>query len=433
MSADVKHLKPASRYALRVRAHNSIGGSSCGELLTVSTSAAAPCPPSALMATALSSQVMQLGWQPPLEDNGAAVIAYQLEMAATAASVPVASSSWSKVWQGPGSVLHHQVDKLQPGRSYSWRARALNSCGAGPWCEVVRASTLPAEPGPLGRPAVVKREATSVRVKWSIPLEDNGASITNFLLQLRMLHHLQHDGSPVSSSNGQLTWQLVYSGSDTQHKVSGLQPGCCYELRVAAVNSVGAGPWSDSSSVVTQLRPPPPPGHLSAVLEGGAPEVQGPAAVLSPVLLVSWVPAAAGTDCAEAVSYEVEASPASAGNAAPVVKATAKLTTSSIAGLQPGVAYNVRVRSVGAEGTGHSSWSSAETVLVPALSPAAASDDGRESLGGSSVIGAIVIPTEAAGALVLVLVLTSMLCACWCRPCHETSPGRPDAVCAAYP
>lgn len=368
-AADVKHLKPASRYALKVRAHNSIGGSSWGEALTVTTSPAAPCQPCSLTPTPLSCSCMQLRWAPPQEDNGAPVSSYQVEVAdgKAAAGAAGSSSSWSKVWQGSG--LEFQHEGLLPGRTYSWRVRAINSCGAGSWCEAVKGTTLPAEPGAPGKPVFSQRTATSVKVKWGIPHEEHGAAVTHYLLQVRPQEQEQHE------------WQQVYKGAEAGHRVTGLHPGRSYEVRVAAVNSVGAGPWSESSGVELLLRPPPPPASLTAELQDAT---DAAAAAAVPRLLVSWPAAEAAVDCADAVAYDVEATPA-AGSSGTAVKATvAKQTSSSINGLQPGAAYNVRVRSVGKDGAGHSSWSAAVQVAVPALPAAPSEGDACDSPGTSA-------------------------------------------------
>jgi hypothetical protein len=370
---------------LRVRAHNSIGGSNWGEAFTATTSPAAPNQPASLTATAVSSSAILLRWSAPLEDNGAAVTSYQLEMAAAGSS---SSSSWSKVYQG-SSLEHQHSSGLLPGRSYSWRLRAFNSCGAGAWSEPVKGSTLPAEPAAPAKPAFSQKTATSVKVKWGLPQEENGSAVTTYVLQLRQLaagpdaqqqQQQQQHGEDDAPQQQQQQWQQAYRGPELSQKVTGLQPGSSYEVRVAAENAVGLGPWSDCSSVEVLKRPPPPPASLSAELEGGADAVA--AGSVPACLLVSWPAAEAAADSADAVGYEVEAAPAAAGSSHAVLRSNvAKQTSTSISsGLQLGVTYNVRVRSVGAAGTGHSSWSAAVAVSMPAAPAAPASEaDASES------------------------------------------------------
>jgi hypothetical protein len=187
----------------------------------------------------------------------------------------------------------------------------------------------------------------------------------------------QHTASGAPQQQQQQQWHQAYRGPELSQKVTGLQPGSSYEVRVAAENAVGLGPWSDTSSVEVLKRPPPPPASIIAELEGGADAVA--AGSMPACLLVSWPAAEAAADSADAVGYEVEAAPALGSSHAVLRSNVAKQTSTSISsGLQLGVTYNVRVRSVGAAGTGHSSWSAAVAVVMPAA-PAAPVSEGDAS------------------------------------------------------
>ena len=63
------------------------------------------------------------------------------------------------------------------------------------------------------------------------------------------------------------SWQQVYAGSNTSHKVTNLAPGHSYDFRVAAGNAVGCSSWSSVASVCTHLQPPLPPATVSAQLQ----------------------------------------------------------------------------------------------------------------------------------------------------------------------
>jgi surface protein len=80
---------------------------------------------------------------------------------------------------------------------------------------------------------------TQVSLTWNAPTYDNGASITDYTIQY--------------SSNSGSSWTTFSDtvSSSTSVIVTGLTNGLSYIFRVAAVNSVGTGAYSISSSAIT--------------------------------------------------------------------------------------------------------------------------------------------------------------------------------------
>lgn len=205
---------------------------------------------------------------------------------------------------------------------------------------------------------------TSVRIKWQGPLEDNGAPVGEFVLEM----------APAGGS-----FQPVYAGDSTGYRAQQLAPGTQYQFRVRAGNAVGLGPYSEVSSVSTTSAPPSPPTRVEAVLADSD-------AAAAPAVLVSWEPAPQGELQAACISYEIDAVPVpvgdasahghkSGGAAAEPKRQTcsAKVPQHTLTGLQPGATYTVRVRGIGADGAGHGDWSGVATVQLPAVEkPAAA-------------------------------------------------------------
>lgn len=371
LSAALKQLQPAHRYLLRVRAINEIGASQWSPTLAAQTAAAAPCQPMRLSAAAEgSSSSMAVSWQPPEVDNGAPVTAYHLEMQAIAG----AGGGWGSVWQG--GKLSHTVGGLLPGREYSWRVRAVNACGVGPWSEAVTAKTAPAVPGAPSKPSVSKVMATSAKVKWSIPLEDHGEKVEQYIVHLRQLRGgPAGDGSGSDGESGG-AWIEAYGGPRFDTTVTKLQPGSSYEVRVAAANKVGLGPWSPVVELATPLRPPPPPAELAAV----------PDEAQVGNVAVSWQQAEPGADSAAAVSVIVEAvGPGSKEAAGRATVHVADGSSAVLQGLRPGVTYQIRARSVGAGSTGHSAWCEVVSVSLPA--PLVSVDEGSGVEGVLAEVG----------------------------------------------
>ncbi|KAI8476074.1 MAG: fibronectin type III [Monoraphidium minutum] len=374
-ACDVRSLEPATAYVLRVRAHNLMGGSAWGEAATVTTAAAAPGPPASLAVAAAAAGELHVTWAPPLRGNGASIADYVLEMAPGGSgrggggsgkgggggkAAAAAAAAWTQVYKRPETAC--SVSGLLPGRTYQFRVRASSTQGLGQWCEAASGTTLPAEPSAPGRPVVAQRTATSLKARWALPADENGAPITGYVLQVRAAGSGGGGGG-----DGGGAFADAYVGVEMAARVAGLEAGTSYELRVAARNRVGQGPWSEVEAATTGLRPPPPPTGVTAEVDEGPPAS----------LRVTW---GAGGDpgpaAAEAVGYEVEAlpcAPAPGGPAgAQLRQQVSRLEAATLAGATPGCTYNVHLRAVGAGGSGHSAWSEAVRVAVPVAAAAAA-------------------------------------------------------------
>ena len=68
-----------------------------------------------------------------------------------------------------------------------------------------------------------------------------------------------HDGSQ--------DFEEVYHGNNLLYKLQGLEAGTSYSLRVAAVNAVGKGCWSEEARFATTRLPPEPPAGLECTLD----------------------------------------------------------------------------------------------------------------------------------------------------------------------
>jgi hypothetical protein len=323
-----------------------------------------------LCSSSVSPSQVQLAWQPPKHDHGAPVTSYMLEMqqlgrSANSAALKAAARSqegWVRQWQG--SSCGHTVDGLTPGRHYCWRVRASNSQGWGPWCEPATGTPAPDVPSAPLHLTCNGRNFQSLKLKWALPAEEHGAAVVQYVLQVR---------------GPQGSWRDAYAGPDTSAKVDGLEPGTHYQVQVAAVNSVGQGPWSAAEAAATALRPPGPPTQLEAAAEAaGAGQLQLP---------VAWTAPAPAAQCADVVGYEVEAA-AGGGSGQALKLNVARSCSCQLPSASHGCTYSVRVRSVGAGGAGHSSWSEAVSVTTPpAPEPPAAALNGHA--GGDKALAVV--------------------------------------------
>lgn len=362
-----KGLNPNCEYAFRLRACNTVGASAFSEVATFCTAPAPPAPPRApALSEPPTASAVALAWQLPDQDHGAAVSGYQAEWA------PVLRASrlvgpWRPAYAGQDTAC--RVEGLKPGRQVQLRVRASNACGWGAWTEPVIVTTAPDVPGAPEAPICSNRTASSVRLKWAPPAEDNGAAVTRYVVELGR------------GDAGSTAFEPALSSESTSCKLQHLAPGTTYACRVAAVNSEGQGPASAAVNFTTALAPPLPPGAVEAAVEQAP---GGPASVT-----VSWEPAAEQRGRrAACIGYEVEAAlrPGEAAGGGPPKPASktcsAKVTQLSLGALPSG-AWDVRVRGVGADGAGHGEWSSAAAVAVqqpaPPERPSEAAEEAAEA------------------------------------------------------
>ncbi|GLI67326.1 hypothetical protein VaNZ11_011513, partial [Volvox africanus] len=370
---EVRGLEPKSAYALRLCAHNDVGASPWSICTAAITSHAPPSCPVSVSAQPASSCKIVLCWMPPERDNGAAVLSYTVDMALVSRNASNrqgggSALSWSHLYTGPGCAC--SAEGLAPARTYNFRVRATNMCGCGPYSSVVSATTLAAPPSAPGKPVVVSRGANNIRVRWDEPEHFYGAVVTTYKLEV----------SPAGSDE----WMIMYEGLETAVRLSNLLPATKYLLRVAAINSVGQGAFSDCEVVTTAMMAPLPPTELLATeinedaATSAAPSdaaslpMEGARVETGPIVLVTWKEPHAEGPHAAVMGYEVEARP-KPGSDVPagipgggIVKVTVsgRRCEARLDSLVHGCTYGIRVRSVGVEGTGHSSWSEEANVIV---------------------------------------------------------------------
>ncbi|KAK9847425.1 hypothetical protein WJX84_006386 [Apatococcus fuscideae] len=355
---EVKGLEPATDYSFRVRACNAAGQSPWSDSCVIRSAAAAPSCPLHLVAEGASCEAVNLHWQEPERAHGLPLTGYGIEYCSQ--SRARAGQLWHAAAAAPASLTHCQVCGLRSGRAYSFRVRASNERGHSDWSEAVPAATLPAAPAAPAMPTFAQRTASSVRVRWERPSEDNGAAVTAFRLEQK---------------NAAESWHQVYSGSNSAQRVTELAPGQLYSFRVSACNAVGCGPWSESGSVSTQLQPPYPPTSVSAQIQASSSDRQ--------TASVQWEPASLSPDTAECATQEIECISCSEPSQNIKLTCSGKATKCSLPGLSSGGSYQVRVRCVGAAGTGHGAWSHSASFETPGTRELASlPSDGIEALSG---------------------------------------------------
>lgn len=203
---------------------------------------------------------------------------------------------------------------------------------------VSRSFTVPAiAPSAPGTPSFSDVTGTSMKVSWSAPSSNGGATITNYRLQYSTTSDFSSD---VHTFN---------TGTSRTKTVTGLTPGVRYYWRVRAENSAGDGDYSSTSNKWTldyadpvTLDPVTDPAADSANLTWSATPDNGGASVTGYVVQFDTDPAFSD----------------------PTELTTGTTRALTIGGLTPGDDYNVRVAPVTSVGQGD--WSNVVTFTTPA-------------------------------------------------------------------
>ena len=227
-SAMVTALFNGTAYTFTVVAVNAVGTGPA----SLPSAAVTPMAPPPGVPTAPGNVVATPGvgsasvsWTEP--SSGAPITSYTLTIYPPTSSAVVTPSGTSA-----------SVTGLANGTTYSFAVAAVNASGTGP-AALSEPITTPDIPGaPTDLAAVAGNQSASLT--WVAPASTGGSPITGYSIVI----------SPPAPS-------ATVSVSGTTATVTSLTNGTAYSFTVAAVNAVGTGPASLSSSPVTPVMPVP--------------------------------------------------------------------------------------------------------------------------------------------------------------------------------
>ena len=203
------------------------------------------------------------------------------------------------------------------------------------------ASFEPAPPGPPSAASNLRATAgnQSVVLSWSAPAFNGGSPVTDYVVEY--------------STNNSSAWTVFDDGvsASTSATVTGLANGTIHAFRVAAVNTAGRGPASQSVSAT-----PTVPGLP------GAPRFLSSVVGRERVTLSWWSPLATANTVV--TDYVIEQSTDAGATWTVYPDAVSTSTSALLSPLTAGVTYTFRVRAVSAAGQG----SPSNTVVAVPLS-----------------------------------------------------------------
>ena len=143
-----------------------------------------------------------LAWDAPARIGDSAITGYQLRRRASN------SDSWETPANTSSTATTYTSNKaVDPEHGYSYRVRAVNSDGHGPWSNEIRVGGKPAwKSGEAGTPwAAPHATALEIRVGWNGRLShDGGSPITRFTLRIK----------EASEDNFRTYWSSTTNGSN---------------------------------------------------------------------------------------------------------------------------------------------------------------------------------------------------------------------------
>ena len=321
-----------------------------------------PSAPRNLQAIAGDGNVT-LSWDPPLSNGGSAVTEYQIAYSANG------GSDWSYLY---GTTTTETLT-LTNNVTYQFAVSAKNSVGWSDYSSTVTATpydtpnTSPSAP----RNFQVVTGDREVTLSWNAPLSNGGQPITGYRIEL--------------SGDGGATW-TTHTTSGTSKNITGITNGITYLARVAAINSIGVGSYSNQETVLTQAPATKPSAPRNFQVVTGNREAT-----------FSWdVPLSNGGQ--PITGYRIELSE---DEGATWTAHNTSGTSKNITGITNGIAYLARVAATNSLGVGSYSNQITVNTQVPATIPsvprnfqALARDDGVTlswdapvSNGGATITG----------------------------------------------
>ncbi|VDN93409.1 unnamed protein product [Brugia pahangi] len=247
---NIEGLTPFTKYIMRVKAYNSIGGGPNTENLDAMTAKAdAPLPPQDLVVAQEGTDYFMISWLPPYPPYGPHdkyKIRYQVLNETR--WMEIEKDTKDRLLKCPAESPRHcfNVTNLESGRQFRVQVAAHIVGGSyGPWSTVTIANTLQTLPDAPRAIELIKKTDHLLHIRW-IPPPDPLGQITQYKVGIVSLDD-PHD---------QLKTFLI-DHPTLQHLLNNLQPETSYNISISAGTKRGFGPLSWTRYSTDPFKVPP--------------------------------------------------------------------------------------------------------------------------------------------------------------------------------
>ena len=245
LTETITDLTNGQAYDFEVRATTSVGAG--GTASRTQTPATVPDAPT-LTATG-GYQRIDLSWEAPSDNGGAAISGYRIEREND-------DATWTARANPPASVTTwSDTSNLSNNISYTYRIFAINIVGESDWTSatavtLAHAPQVPSAPESVGATA----GPGSVTLEWTAPAFNGGVPIIDYEYRYKL-----------TNGGSWINWRSI-GIDETEVEITGLTPNSPYDFEVRAENSRGFSPSLAFNAIPAPTAPTRAPSTLDAEL-----------------------------------------------------------------------------------------------------------------------------------------------------------------------
>lgn len=340
-AATVTGLTNGTAYVFRVRATNAIGDSGWSPTSDPVKPGILPGVPTGLAVGSVGATQVTLGWTAPVVVGSPALADYVVESSGDG------GTTWAVFNDGVQATTGATVTGLTSGVAYLFRVKARNDIGDSGYATTAESSVPGVLPGaPTALAGVATAATRSVSLTWAVPGTAGSPALTDYVVEHKV--NGQPDTAYVTFDDG--------VRATTGATVTGLASNTTYVFRVRAVNALGTGPASATTTVLVPATAPTAPQGVTV------------ASVASGQATLAWT-APADTGGSAVTGYVVQVKTTAQADSAYRQVGTPAGTSFTVTGLTNGASYTFRVAARNAVGAGPFATSAPATPWPQAAAP----------------------------------------------------------------